>query len=198
MTNEQQSRNLINQDALPTNFPTHEHDAYFWECLGRTVATYGFLEESLIKAIFAFTATTKYSEEEIKEILPKWIPKLDRSISDPLGGLIETYGKAVRDNTDSTITNLDDLINDLKEESKIRNVFCHGSWREPDQSGASIPFFVNRQKERFKTPIDSSFLKKRQEHTIGLVCAVINSVTHMGWQFPGSNGPGKIIWNKDK
>lgn len=26
------------------------------------------------------------------------------------------------------------------------------------------------------------------------VRTVINVVTHMGWQFPGSSGPGKPIW----
>lgn len=197
MTNEQPNRSVVNQAALPDNFPTHAHDAYFWECLGRTVATFGFLEEVLTKAIFAFTATTKYSEEEIEEAYAQWLPKLEKSLSDQLGGLINTYGKAVRDNSDATIENLDDLLNDLREASKIRNVLCHGSWRTPNQNGASIPFFVNRQKERFETPIDVSFLKQVQKHTSELVCAVINSVTHMGWQFPGSRSPGKVVWGEE-
>jgi hypothetical protein len=37
----------------------------FWEALGRTIATFGFLEEVLGKAIFAFTATTQYQESDI-------------------------------------------------------------------------------------------------------------------------------------
>jgi hypothetical protein len=37
----------------------------FWETLGRTIATFGFLEEVLGKAIFAFTATTRHQESEI-------------------------------------------------------------------------------------------------------------------------------------
>lgn len=193
MTNDQQKRYVVNQVALPANYPTHAHDAYFWECLGRTVATFGFLEEVLTKAIFAFTATTKYSEAEIEEAYAQWVPKLERSLSDQLGGLIDTYGRAVRDNSKATIENLNDLLNDLREASKIRNVLCHGSWRTPDQNGASIPFFVNRQKEIFETPIDVSFLRQVQKNASELVCAVINSVTHMGWQFPGSTGPGKVI-----
>jgi hypothetical protein len=196
MPNEMRNRSVVDQSALPENYPTHRHEADFWECLGRTVATFGFLEETLTKAIFAFTATTNYSEEQIEEAYAKWLPTLERSLSDQLGGLINTYGKAVRDNPDATIENLEDLLTDLREASKVRNVLCHGSWRVPDHKGASIPFFVNRQKERFETPIDITFLIQVQKHIVELVCAVVNSVTHMGWQFPGSNGPGEVIWHK--
>jgi uncharacterized protein (DUF2132 family) len=195
MTNGNPTRSVVNQNALPENYPTHLHEAYFWECLGRTVATFGFLEEVLTKAVFAFSATTKYSEEEIEQAYAQWFPQLEKSLSDQLGGLIDRYGKAVRDNSDATIENLEDLITDLREASKIRNVLCHGSWRTPSQNGASIPFYVNRQKERFETPIDVSFLNKVQKHTVELICVVINSVTHMGWQFPGSFGPGEVIWS---
>lgn len=196
MTIKKPIRSVVDKSALPENYPTHRCEAYFWESLGRTVATFGFLENVLTKAIFAFTATTKYNEEEIEKAYAQWLPKLESSLSDQLGGLICTYGKAVRDNSDATVENLEDLLIDLREASKIRNVLCHGSWRVPDKDGASIPFFVNRQKECFETPIDVSFLRQVQKHTVELVCAVINSVTHMGWQFPGSGGPGQIIWSK--
>jgi hypothetical protein len=186
---------IVSRDDLPEDFPTHKHEAKFWERLGRTVATFGFLEEALSKAIFSFTATTQYTEEEIETEFEKWLPKLEKSLSDPLGGLIYTYGKSVRDNQDATTENLDELLIDLREASNIRNVICHGSWRMPDVNGASTPFFVNRQKEIFDTPVDIGFLDQVQEHTVSLICAVINTVTHKGGQFPGSNGLGEAIWN---
>lgn len=187
---------LVDEDALPSNFPTHVHESHFWECLGRTVATFGFLEEVLAKSIFAFTATRKYSESEIEEVYSKWIPTLEKSLSDQLGGLIDTYGKAVRNHPEATIENLDDLLFDLRAVSKMRNVLCHGSWRTPDENGASVPFFVTRQQEVFETPIDVHFLNQVLKHAAELICAVINTVTHMGWQFPSTNGPGKVIWGK--
>ena len=197
MCAEPEQRYIINQAALPLLYPTHLHEAKFWEALGRTVATFGFLEETLAKAIFSFTATRPYREEEIEKAYAEWLPKLERALTDQLGSLINSYGKAVREHPSATIANLDELLEDLCEASKVRNVLCHGSWRTPDTNGASIPFFVNRQKERFDTPIDVDFLNRVQKHTAGLVCAVVNSVTHMGWQFPGSSGPGKVIWPND-
>lgn len=113
--------------------------------------------------------------------------------SDPLGNLIDAYGKAVRDNPEATIDNLDDLLSDLRKASKMRNILCRGSWRPPDANGASLPFFVNRQKMVVESVMDCQFIDQVQRHTAKLACAVIDTVTHMGWQFPGSAGPGKAI-----
>jgi hypothetical protein len=43
-------------------------------------------------------------------------------------------------------------------------------------------------------PIDIAFPQQAQRATAELICAVVDSVTHMGWQFPGSSGPGAPIW----
>jgi thymidylate synthase len=187
-------RHIIDLDALPEMFPTHKHEPMFWESLGRAVATFGFLEETLGKAIFAFTATKPYSEEEIHKAYENWLPKLLNALFDQLGNLIESYGKAVREHPDATIENLDELLEQLKKAAKIRNVICHGSWRSPNAEGASVPFFVNRQLECFETAIDIPFLLQLQKHVSELICAVIDTVTHMGWQFPGAQGPGTVIW----
>lgn len=191
-------RHVIKRDGLPEGFPTHKHAPAFWEALGRAVATFGFLEDVLCKAIFAYTATTQYEESEIEEAYKNWLPTLERALVDPLGNLIDVYGKAVRNNNGATIKNLDALLEDLRNASKLRNVICHGSWSLPDAKGATVPSFVNKQKEVFETPIDNAFLEQLQKSTNGLACTVIDSVTHMGWQFPGSIGPGEVIWNRKK
>lgn len=183
-------RFIIDNRKLPESFPTHRHGGEFWEALGRTVATYGFLEETLGKAIFSFTATREIPDEQLQAEFEKWLPTLQRALSDPLGGLIDTYGKAVRANENSTITNLDNLLEDLRKAATLRNVLCHGSWRVPDARGFSVPLFVDKKNRKFDTPIDVAYLRQTQKHVVELTCAVISTVTHMGWQFPGSSGPG--------
>lgn len=54
------NRSIIDRDNLPGMFPTHRHEPEFWEHLGRAIASFGFLEEVLGKAIFAFTATRRH------------------------------------------------------------------------------------------------------------------------------------------
>lgn len=194
MNTEAEGRSFaVDRENLPAFFPTHQHSPEFWEHLGRAVATFGFLEEVLGKAIFAFTATTRYEESELEEAYEKWLPTLERALIDQLGCLIEQYGKSVRNNQSTTIENINDLLNDLRSASVIRNVLCHGSWRIPDAVGKSLPFFVNKKKEKFQTLIDVVFLKQTQRHAVELACAVMDTVTRMGLQFPGSNGPGRPI-----
>lgn len=195
MSSENTSCYVVDKNAVPENFPTHLHNSEFWESLGRTIATFGLLEEVLSKAVFSFSATRPYNENEIQKAYDEWLPLLERTVADPLGNLIDSYGKYVRNHPIAKIKNFDTLLLDLREASKIRNVLCHGSWRPPDSNGASVPFFVNRQKEIFETAVDCQFLNKVQKVASELVCEVVSTVTHMGWQFPGSSGPGKAIWD---
>jgi len=95
MTEAVSQGHIIDTSRLPEHFPTHRNEGAFWASLGRTVATFGFLEEVLAKAIFAFTATRPYEESEVEKAYEQWLPKLERALTDPLGGLIESFGKAV-------------------------------------------------------------------------------------------------------
>ncbi len=184
---------VVDVARLPDAFPTHLHEGRFWEMLGRTVATFGFLEEVLGKAIFALTGTRPYEPAEIQEAYEAWLPKLERALSDPLGNLIDVYGKSVREHPDAALSNLDQLLTDLRRAAEMRNILCHGSWRPPDADGASVPFYVNRKQRVVETAMDIKFLAQVQRHAAELACAVTSSVTHMGLQFPGSGGPGKPV-----
>jgi hypothetical protein len=185
---------VVNLDGLPPLFPTHRHSASFWEHLGRAVATFGHLEEVLGKAIFALTGTVRYDESEIQIAFEKWVPTLERALSDPLGNLIDVYGKAYRNHPEATFKNFDDLLAELRRASEIRNVLCHGSWRIPDANGRSLPLFVNRRQEVFCTPIDVDYLQQTQRAVAKLIGNVVSSITAMGWQFPGTRGPGAVIY----
>lgn len=194
MKQEKPTGHIVSRAGLPEKYPTHAHEPAFWEALGRAVATFGFLEETLLKAIFAMTVTTPYAENEIVAAYAAWVSKITRSLSDPLGSLIDTYGKAVRDHPEANIESFDALLEDLRKACKIRNAICHGSWRVPDSNGLSILFYVNKQGEIFDTHVGLAFLNALQKATSDLVCAVIDTVTQMGWQFPSSNGPGRAVW----
>jgi hypothetical protein len=178
---------MVDCKKLPTDFPTHRHSAEFWQGLGRTVATFGFLEEVLGKAIFAFTATYEPKDSEVAYKV--WLLKLERALSDQLPMLADSYQKAIRDNPDATI-NIDQLVEEIKKAAVVRNVLCHGSWRSPNANGQTVPLFVNRKMQVFDTPVDVAYLRQVQLHVAELACNVIDTVTIMGWQFPGSGGPG--------
>ena len=184
---------IVDMDALPADFPTRRHESEFWEKLGRAVATYGFLEEVLGKAIFSYTATKPYAATEVDKAFEQWLPKLERALTDPLGSLIGQFENAVREHPDATMGSLEGLVVHLRKAAMIRNVLCHGSWSAPDSSGRSVPLFVKETGNVFDTQIDSAFLHQVQLHVAELSCAVVNSVMQMGWQFPRTNGLGKPV-----
>jgi hypothetical protein len=136
---------IVDSEALPEMYPTHLHDATFWEWLGRTVGSFGFLEDVLARAIFSFTGTRTYDERDVKKAFDDWIPTLKRALSDPLGGLIETYAKAVREHPSATILNLDDLVADLREASLIRNVLGHGKCQMKQELRYPASLIVKRR-----------------------------------------------------
>lgn len=154
------NRSIIDRERLPPAFPTHRHSASFWEALGRAVATFGFLEETLGKAIFAFTGTREIPSDEIEAEFEKWLPTLRRALSDPLGGLIDSYGKAVSQNPAATISNLPNLLDDLRKAAALRNALCHGSWRAPDSDGRSIPSMLIERTAFLRRALTSSISSK--------------------------------------
>lgn len=188
---------IVDPKGLPADYPTHTMPAEFWEALGRTIATFGFLEEVLGKAIFAMTGTRELPDDDpaaVQTAVEKWMRTLERALTDQLRNLIDAFGKAVRENGQATIANPDVLLDELRKAAVIRNALCHGSWRSPDAQGRSVPFFVNRQLEVFQDPVDVAYLDQVRAAVVEMTCGVINTVTHMGYQFPGSSGPGKSVW----
>lgn len=188
-------RATVDRKALPAKWPTHQNSPEFWEQLGRTIATFGLLEEVLAKAIFAFTGTRQYAPDEIQAAFDAWLPKLQKALSDTLKPLADDYGKAVKEHPERTADGIEDLVSDIKELADVRNVICHGSWRRPDAAGKSLPLFVDKKGSKNDRHFDVSDLLLVQRQVVEIIATVIDTVTHMGFQFPGGAGPGKRPWS---
>lgn len=195
-------RVVLNREKLPKYYPTHRHESNFWEHLGRVVATFGFLEETLAKAIFALTGTKAYaSEEEAIANYEKWILLLENTLKDPLSNLSEKYvsvAKAHQSLKPDDIEYIEYIGNNIKKACKVRNALCHGSWSPPNPDGKSTPFFIDRKLNKYEGQIDSEYLIYLQGYVAELACSVMDSITTMGWQFPGSSGPGRPLLDGDK
>jgi hypothetical protein len=188
------ARHVIEVDKLPEYFPTHRHDELFWAALGRTVATFGFLEDVLARAIFAVTATKRFSVSEPPVSYDAWQKTLEKALTDTLDPLIDKFSAEIRSHENNICENLDEFLKELRDCAKFRNVICHGSWQPPDENGRSVPFFVGRGLKVFESALGADELLQIQFVAGRLACEVINSVTVMGFQFPGTNGPGKPVW----
>ncbi|WP_422074432.1 hypothetical protein [Tranquillimonas rosea] len=190
---------IIDEEQLPDLFPTQNHDPAFWEALGRTIATFGYLEDVMRRAIFFFTGTAEPPAEDVEAATDKWLEKLDQVISDPLGPLIREYIKAIRVHRCQPNADIDDLDTRLKQCARLRNALCHGSWGLPDGNNRSrLNYIEKRSGESMLDRIGVEFLNQTRTGTTELIVDVVNSVTILGYQFPGINGPGEIFWSEEQ
>ncbi|SHN54232.1 hypothetical protein [Desulfovibrio litoralis] len=189
----------VDRNLLPEYYPTHQQSSEFWEHLGRAVATFGFLEEVLKRAIFNLTGSKrvnklnhdgiKRNEDEINIELVNWANKIEKDLTSQLYSLAEIFGKAHRNIPNKEGYNYsDELVQEIKKASEIRNVLCHGSWRPSDSLDKSLPLYFKKKKglEAFDTNIDIEWLKQAQKYTTELACKVMDSVTLRGIDFPGT------------
>jgi hypothetical protein len=185
---------VIDRDKLDSDFPTQFQPSALWEELGRTVASFGFLEEMLGKAIYALTGTMEFDPAGDPEAFNNWIKTLEKALTDQLGALITRYAQALSENEKTKDKDYSNQIAGLKQAKDIRNALCHGSWGKPDDEGRTVPKFVNRKLEIFETPVDGHFLHRTREALRDMICDVLDSVTSVGYQFPGSDSPGEQLW----
>lgn len=113
------------------------------------------------KAIFAFTATTEFNEKDAAEYLAKWDKQLHQALTDTLWPLAEVYGKVVREHQESDFKNVDELVDDIKKASKIRNALCHGSWHAPDASGATDLYYAAQRSASRHRPNHAARARRR-------------------------------------
>jgi hypothetical protein len=132
----------------------------------------------------------------VSAVLAKWPELLTHALTDTLSPLAEVYGKAVRGHQESKFANVNELVDDIRKVAAIRNVLCHGSWPPPNTLGKSIPHFFDKKARKFDTPVDIELLQQVQATLQNQICSVIDSVTAMGYQFPGGAGSGTEIWAK--
>ena len=193
------TRTIIDRERLPKMFPTHRHDPEFWEQLGRAIASFGFLEDTLKKAYFSFTGTTPVAPEDAERAVEQWGKKLEKIMIMQLWNLAKEFESAANANPNNSTENISELVADLKKAAELRNILCHGSWMLPDNEGKSLPRFSKIDRAtgevvQFADKIGIEYLSQVRAHVTELICSVIDTVTHMGYQFPGGAGPGKPIW----
>jgi hypothetical protein len=146
------------------------------------------------KAIFALTGAKEFDPAADPEAFNAWIKTLEKALTDQLGGLIICYETALSENQRTQSNDYSNQIAGLKSAKDIRNALCHGSWGKPDEEGLTVPKFVNKRLEIFETPIGIAFLQQTRSALRDIICDVLDTVTSVGYRFPGSESPGEQLW----
>ena len=130
----------------PPNWPTDKGSEALWEELGRTVATFGMLEDTLARAHFHVTGQQKPVDGvELEQQVEAWAAQLISSLPEtlkPLADRIEAAWKAL----DGELTDGHGAIaNEIRILADERNRLCHGAWiafEQPDQG--TVRYFARK------------------------------------------------------
>ena len=151
---------VINRTKLPADYPTQTHPSEFWEALGRAVATFGFLEDVLGRAIFAVTGSKEIAEADIDAELKKWTDTLRKALEGTLGKLIVAYETALGDKTPREVGKRRAMFDALREANVIRNALCHGCWQKLGEDGKCEVRYFDQKRGRLMTRVDTEFVKE--------------------------------------
>lgn len=113
--------------------------------LGWTIASFGYLEDMLKRAIFSLDR--EQLDGAIRESdFRKWFRRMEHVAADSLGTLIERLGQTLarEGRTDR------ELIGSLEEIKEWRNLLCHAAWQPDDDKSGWEPIFANTRGEVFE------------------------------------------------
>lgn len=111
----------------------------FAAALGQAVATFGWLEEVLKRALYSLERVRMAKDVTLLD-LGRWRHHMAEIADDSLGTLIEQLDGALRRHPG--IHDRDSLNDGLVTLKQQRNLLCHASWSPAEQKGRWKPAFV--------------------------------------------------------
>ena len=181
---------IVERERLPSDWPVHKGNRELWEELGRTIASFGFLEDTLARAYFAITRSRVCREEEVtEEFVQHWIQSLEKSLYDNLSGLTKRIRKAFADDGRVPQDAGANIVDRLKALNVWRNALCHGTWTHFDANGSARLRFFRKTSEGIEA-LDNSLSREDiasiRSETVDLTVSLMEVTRLIGVPFPGS------------
>ena len=178
---------------VPDEWPTYHCPPDLWEELGRTIATFGFLEDVIKRAGLAVSYPGRnITEQDYKE----WEQWLESSVSDPMGRLIDRFAKHLKPDAHLSQERITSIMKRLKSAAELGNALCHGAWTdyEPATGEATVRFFPRNDWRKYhEFCVSRSKLARIRRETTDITRELIGAVVSKGIQLPGSSSPGKPV-----
>ncbi len=121
---------VVDRARLPEHWPTNGGSSALWEALGRTVATFSHLEDTMARAWFGLTATREFQNmEQAEAAFPRWEKALKESPTDSLHSFTKMLKKAFDDDDRVPDEVAGTFLVHLDQVRVWRNALCHGVWQ---------------------------------------------------------------------
>lgn len=182
---------VLDRERAPSDWPTHGGSREFWEELGRTIASFGFLEDTLARVYFAVTGSRECNHQaDIDEaFIQEWIQSLEASLYDSLHGLTKRICKAFADDGRIPQEVGIGIVERLEKLKVWRNALCHGAWTHFDPIGSARLRFFRKTKEgpeMLDECLSKEEIARIRAEVVDLTTLLMGVPGSIGVPFPGS------------
>ena len=188
---------VVDRARLPDDWPTNRGSRAFWEQLGRTVATFSYLEDMMARAWFGLTATRQFEDmEQAEAAFPQWEKALKESLTDSLRSLTDKLKRAFNDDERVPDEVVGAFLARLDELRVWRNALCHGTWqdfREDDTVGLRYFRRADAGPEGLEDRLSVESLCAIRTATVDLTADLVDILSAAGVRFPGTALPGAAV-----
>ena len=172
--------------------PVHDPSSLFWEEIGRTVATFGMLEDLLPRALYKITGhQTVDVEGDAEQQVKEWCAALIRNMSDTLGGLAHTLGAAWTERDGELQPDNAEMVKEIASLAKARNRVCHGAYQDfmaPDIARVTDNRSYPEHDKTIREADAMSALQDFRFRTVAVIAALRTEVrVRYESGFPGAN-----------
>lgn len=184
---------VVDRAGLPKDWPTHRGSSKLWEELGRAIASFSHLEDTLARAYFGFTGTKTFETEgQAEAAFPQWAKELKQSLTNSLYALTLKLGKAFEEDNRVPKAVASDIIDRLNELRVWRNALCHGAWQDFAADGSSQHRYFRKTAHGVEQLDDRLTLEKVSSirlAAVELTLDIVDLLSVVDVQFPGTAQP---------
>ena len=151
----------------------------FAAALGQCVASFGWLEEVIKRAIYALDRA-RLADDLTPEELQAWLTRIGGIADDSMGTLIDQLDAAMR--RYPGLRDRNRITDRLGEIRLYRNLLCHASWRPTEDKTTWHPAFVSSKGEVQDRPISLGDLDRIRAETVEIGTRVLRVMRATGEQ----------------
>lgn len=131
----------LDRSIMHSDWPLSRDNPAFWEELGKAVAAFGYLENTLVSACYSLTPPPADPRDLQAEHVPahlQWYAEVEAFRADSLHVLAGRFDKLLKKDGRVPHTVRNELRRQLDELRHWRNALCHGAWFGFSGDGAGV------------------------------------------------------------
>ncbi len=191
----------IDRGVLPPDWPVNQGPAVFWQELGKTVATFGYLEHILASTCYALLATGERAvtllEANDHAAMRRWTKRLLRSQTDSMRPLTRELDRVLTETGLVPRAVREDLVARLDELRPWRNALCHGAWLSVAEDGSARLEHLYRDDEdlpvAFERNVGVKDLSDVRARTVDITIRIAEAASVAGPAYTHMGGVGYAL-----